>query len=285
MPGMYAILRRPMRWLAVSLVCIVLPAAAACGSTAPEPAAAPDNVVINLPIANRAVALTREDLRVAQGDTVTLNITADEAGEVHLHGYNLTVPVSPETPGALTFEADAAGAFGLNFHVFAADGDDAAGNSHGGHDHNGGTSPELIASAAPVSVRISADVEDNGGVNVRIMADGWRWAPELVDQEHTPGAGHGHIYVDGEKIARVFGSDYHIGELTPGRHEIRVTLNTNNHGELTYNGQKVEAITTVNVPDVGQAHNEHGHGDNNQGGQAERAIIAEVRLGNLEVYP
>ena len=66
MPGMYAILRRPMRWLAVSLVCIVLPAAAACGATAPEPAAAPDNVVINLPIANRAVALTREDLRVAQ---------------------------------------------------------------------------------------------------------------------------------------------------------------------------------------------------------------------------
>ena len=152
-----------------------------------------------------------------------------------------------------------------NFHVLAADGDGAAGDSHGGHDHNGGTSPELIASAAPVSVRISADVEDNSGVNVRIMADGWRWAPELVDQEHTPGAGHGHIYVDGEKIARVFGSDYHIGELTPGRHEIRVTLNTNNHGELTHNGQKVEAITTVNVPDVGQAHNEHGHGDNNRG--------------------
>ncbi|MCY3691354.1 MAG: hypothetical protein OXI54_04515 [Chloroflexota bacterium] len=240
-----------------------------------------DAVMINLPIVARSTTLTRDDLRVSQGDTVRLTFTSDEPGEVHLHGYDLTAPVSPEHPGELEFKATTAGAFGINFHVFAA------GNITGsGSDHHA-TAPKTVVSETPVSVAITAEPDADGGVNVQIATQGFRFAPDLVDQPHTPGAGHAHIYVDGVKLGRVFNASYRIDPLAPGQHEIRVTLNTNDHSDLVFDGKNVEATATVVVPDVGQGHGDshsgHDHGDHNHGADSE--IVAEVHLGNLEVYP
>ena len=244
-----------------------------------------DGVVINLPIVNRDTTLTREDLRVSQGDTVRLVFEADEEGEIHLHGYDLTAEVSPGHPGELVFEANTAGAFALNFHVFAA------ADAGTADDHHGADAPALVVSETPVSVAITAEPDAHGGVGVQIVTEGFRFAPELVDQAHTPGAGHAHIYVDGVKLGRVFENEHHIEQLAPGEHEIRVSLNTNDHSELTYAGKKIESAVIVNVPDVGQAgatdqaaHNHDGHG-HSHGTPGEREIIAEVHLGNLEVYP
>ena len=319
----HAELRLPAFWLALLLALVVVPVLAACGTAAqaePEAPAADtasasppsseshthdsqsrssdgaggttasdDARVIDLAIANRATTLTREDLRVTQGDTVRLKFTADERGEIHLHGYDLTAQVSPEHPGQLEFHAENAGAFGINFHVFAAGKMEDADHS-GEHGHDGAAA-ETFVSDDPVSVSITAEVDAQGSVDVAIAAEGMRFAPELVDQAHTAGAGHAHIYVDGVKLSRVFESSYHIESLPPGDHEIRVSLNTNDHRDLVYNGRVAEDTITVTVPDVGQGsasdghddgghdtHDGHDHGD-------ESEIVAEVHLGNLEVYP
>ena len=306
---------RPALLFAVALA---LTATLACGSAAqPDPTAAPepatsasagshaasdhsqdgqssedaasqpssDEVVIQLPITDRGTTLTRDELQVSQGDTVRLVFEADEEGEIHLHGYDLTAEVAPGHPGELVFEAATAGAFALNFHVFASD------NAVAADEHHGANTPELVASETPVSVAITAEPDTSGGVDVRIATEGFRFAPELVDQAHTAGAGHAHIYVDGVKLGRVFENEYHIDELAPGDHDIRVSLNSNDHGELTFNGERVESTVTVTIPDVGQGHgdsqsghssDDHGH---SHGTPGEREIVAEVHLGNLEVYP
>src|SRR4051794_40546280 len=44
-------------------------------------------------------------IKVKKGDNVTLRITNDAVDELHLHGYNLHVPVMPETPAVLQFTA------------------------------------------------------------------------------------------------------------------------------------------------------------------------------------
>ena len=306
-------LRRPALCLAVAIVLSMLLTAVACGSAAqPEPAPAStqtaetshghaetrphdtavsaDAVAINMAITARQSALSRDDLQVKKGDTVIISFTADEAGEIHLHGYDLTAPVSPDSPGTLNFVADTAGAFGINFHVFASD---SMTGDAGDSDHHAAAVPEPVISEAPVSVEISAEPDAGGGVDVRIMTEGFRFAPDLVDQDHTPGAGHAHIYLDGEKLGRVFESEYHIADVPPGEHEIRVTLNTNDHSDLVFDGEKVEAAAMLNVPDVGQG---HGDGDRDTGHEGdghdhdghdhgEHEVVAEVHLGNLEVYP
>ena len=95
---------------------------------------------------------------------------------------------------------------------------------------------------------ISAEVEDGGGVIVRVTAEGWRWAPESMDMEHEPGAGHAHIYVDGVKVGRVYSSRYRLSDLESGERHILVTLNTNDHKRLTLNGDPVEASASVTIP-------------------------------------
>ena len=289
---------RPLAWLAPMLAVLVVLAALACQSDTPTqpatqdtggasntPTAGSENAehntaAIDLPIVERGTTTTRDDLQVTQGDTVRLTFTSDEPGEIHLHGYDLTAGVSPGHPGELVFEAENAGAFGINFHVFASETMDDAKNVDS-HSH-GEAVAETVESDVPVSVSITADVDAEGGVNVAIAADGLRFAPELADQAHTPGTGHGHIYVDGHKLGRVFGPTYRIDDLSPGDHEIRVSLNTNDHRELVYNGRKAEDTVTVTVPDVGQGSSSHDHSHDHG---SEQEIIAEVHLGNLEVYP
>ncbi len=312
--------RRPACWLALSLVLIAVLIFAACGtSSQPDPAtpdatveshgatsdgespshadhatpgndtvgqvAPADAVVINLPVVARATTLTRNDLRVTQGETIRLSVTADEPGQIHLHGYDLTTDVSPDSPGELVFEATTAGAFSINYHVFAGDGTAQDSESHGDHQH--GAETQTVESSVPIGVSITAEPDANGGIAVHIVPDGFRFAPELVDQPDTPGAGHAHIYMDGVKLGRVFEHDHHIADVSPGDHEIRVSLNTNDHAELTIDGSGVEDIVTVTVPDVGQ-HAGHGHTSDDTGGHdhgEHQEIVAEVHLGNLEVYP
>lgn len=239
-----------------------------------------DGVVINLPIVNRDTTLTRDDLRVSQGDNVSISFTSDEPGEIHLHGYDLTAPVSPDSPGQLNFVAATAGAFAINFHVLASDSMETEQVS-ADHHHASGV-PNTVVSELPVSLAITAEADADGGIDVHITTEGFRFAPELVDQAHTPGSGHAHIYLDGVKLGRVFESDYYIADAPPGEREVRVSLNTNDHSELVYGGQKVEDTVKVTVPDVGQDAPGHDHGAHDHG---ETAIIAEVHLGNLEVYP
>lgn len=144
----------------------------------------------------------------------------------------------------------------------AAHSGDSGGHSHGGNARGGGSHgnmaamshDEAIALDDAVSVALEADVDDDGGVNVRILTDNWIWSPENVNGEHIAGEGHAHIYADGVKLNRVYGHRYHISGLDAGEREIRVTLNANSHNELTVNGKPLEAALTVNVPSTAHAH-------------------------------
>lgn len=125
---------------------------------------------------------------------------------------------------------------------------DAHANTHAAMSHG------PLESEIPVIVAVAADVEDDGGVNVHIGTRRWNWAPRNVNAAHIPGEGHAHIYVDGVKLNRVYGPYYHIPGLSPGDHEIRVTLNANSHNDLTLNGEPLEAVTTVTLPDAAHNH-------------------------------
>jgi hypothetical protein len=79
-----------------------------------------------LVIHEREVVGGQQTLRVDQGDFVELAFTSDEAGELHLHGYDIAFEVGPAAPTVITFEARATGRFPVTSHGFAG----AAGHGH-----------------------------------------------------------------------------------------------------------------------------------------------------------
>ena len=55
-------------------------------------------------------------LRVTQGEQVEIMLTSDQAAELHLHGYDLTVRLEPGVPDALSFAGRVAGRFSVEAH-------------------------------------------------------------------------------------------------------------------------------------------------------------------------
>lgn len=66
-----------------------------------------------------AGALDPEGIAVCKGQQVTLAITVDETGVLHLHGYDEAVPATAVEAGdtaSLSFTAGVAGQFVIEFH-------------------------------------------------------------------------------------------------------------------------------------------------------------------------
>ena len=71
-----------------------------------------------------------------------------------------------------------------------------------------------------------------GGWNLHIITANFRFAPEVVNQNHAVGEGHAHVYLNGEKLARVYGPWFHIATIPEGEVVVKVTLNANDHRAL-----------------------------------------------------
>ena len=55
---------------------------------------------------------------------------------------------------------------------------------------------------------------------------------ENVNKDKVENQGHIHLYVDGEKVAKIYDTEYVVKDLTPGSHELRLELAHNDHDSV-----------------------------------------------------
>ncbi len=79
------------------------------------------------------------------------------------------------------------------------------------------------------------------------MPQNFRFSPENASTADVPGEGHAHVYVNGTKLARLYGNWMHIGDLPKGEVEVSVSLNANSHSPLMVDDEPVSAMVTVQV--------------------------------------
>lgn len=109
------------------------------------------------------------------------------------------------------------------------------------HEH---TTLDIPAAGAPaLSIRVEPDPMQ--GWNVVLETRNFTFAPESAGGAHEDNTGHAHLYVDGMKVARLYGPHFHIPALPPGEHEITASLSTNDHAYFAVNGDRIEARATV----------------------------------------
>ncbi len=117
------------------------------------------------------------------------------------------------------------------------------GDHHGGHDH--GTAHELAAGVPVPTISIDVTEDPVEGWNLRIRTTDFEIVPENVSTDHVDGEGHMHLYVDGEKLSRIYGEWHHITGLQPGSHDVRVELSSNNHSALSIDGEIIDATAKI----------------------------------------
>lgn len=98
---------------------------------------------------------------------------------------------------------------------------------------------------APPSLQLEVSKDSMDGWNIHIVTQNFEFAPEKANQAAVPGEGHAHIYVDNYKFARVYGPWYHLKTLTPGEHEIKVTLNAHDHSTWSHRGQAISTTVII----------------------------------------
>ncbi|MBA4495381.1 ZIP family metal transporter [Paenactinomyces guangxiensis] len=114
------------------------------------------------------------------------------------------------------------------------------------HQHHHAVQPVVIPNGTvPPAVSLQVKKDSESGWNIHIQTKHFRFAPEHLNEPTRMGEGHAHLYVNGKKAARLYSPWYHLQELAPGTHEIRVELNSNQHAPFVYQGKKIEASATI----------------------------------------
>ncbi|MBM3943268.1 MAG: hypothetical protein FJ316_10170 [SAR202 cluster bacterium] len=100
-----------------ALALMLLLAAAACSQGGPKQ--------LELAVQVEGGRMAPHILQAHQGDNLILTINSKESGELHVHGYDLEVPVEAGKPAELRMTAEATGRFKITFHAT-----EVAGHSH-----------------------------------------------------------------------------------------------------------------------------------------------------------
>ena len=246
-----------MRFLMLTLAIPFL--LSACSSGEPE------ELTFDLEITGGKLTLDPPVIKVNQDDQVTLRITSDEAGELHLHGYDLEAMLSADGVSVLAFTANATGKFDFELHT-----GEVADHEHddGGHDEEV-CQAELSPGAVPPVIHISASPGPGPG-EIRVSVDIDNFILGDNAGESGIASGHWHLFADGDLMGMYDRPDAIIFVREPGEHELTVTISDADHCDYG-----VQAMTVVTV--------EGGSGVMDDGGTQTEG--EDILLGSLEVHP
>ncbi len=144
---------------------------------------------------------------------------------------------------------------GVGFLLAAANGITLDGHDHdahglvemseGGHAHH-----DILNLASDLAPELTMELlrDTVSGWNLHVETQNFRFAPEHSGQADVLGEGHAHVYVNGEKIARLYGNWMHISSL-PEKARIEVTLNSNDHKTLGVDGVPISAVSLIHGTD------------------------------------
>jgi hypothetical protein len=118
-------------------------------------------------------------------------------------------------------------------------------HEHSGHDHDVPESQEVEGTVPDLSIDVVEDPKS--GFNAFVTVEGLELSAEQAGDHHVDGVGHLHVYVNGQKLGRLYGEAMHIPALPSGSVEISVQAFTNDHRPYTVDGQPVQASTRLTV--------------------------------------
>lgn len=124
-------------------------------------------------------------------------------------------------------------------------------HAHTAHEHHKTQVVPSNALVPEVSLQVVKDAMS--GFNLTLELSNYQMMLPADDLAQTSVAdnsrlsGHAHLYVNGQKIQRVYGRFVHIPKtlLKAGENKIRVTLNNHNHANWSLNGSVVQSELSV----------------------------------------
>ncbi len=106
------------------------------------------------------------------------------------------------------------------------------------------------------SVAIAQTMDLMGGWNLQFTVKNFIFTPERTGTEDIDNTGHAHLYLDGRKIARIYGPWFHL-TLPKGHHKVKIGLTTNSHKDYYVGGKEISA--TIEIDEQRGTAQQHQH--------------------------
>lgn len=109
-----------------------------------------------------------------------------------------------------------------------------------------------VARDLPVpSMKLHVVADSMDGVNIALETRNFQFTPGQVGTLPVPNEGHAHLYVNGEKVARLYAPWHHLPStsLLPGVNRIEVEFSTNDHGVWSLAGNPIGADVLIDTRD------------------------------------
>ena len=92
---------------------------------------------------------------------------------------------------------------------------------------------------------MTLEPDPGGGYVLHLITSNFAFKPSAGGNDAAPGEGHAHLYVNGDKIARLYAPWFHLTSLPSGEAEVVVTLNTHDHQTVAVSGAPVKASRKI----------------------------------------
>ena len=102
----------------------------------------------------------------------------------------------------------------------------------------------IEAEDAP-TIELSVFPLPDGSFNLQLQTTNFTFTPQNIDKAPVLGEGHAHLYVDGIKIARLYGEWQHVPTLPPDAKILRVALYANNHKGFAIDGEQISSSVSL----------------------------------------
>ena len=89
------------------------------------------------------------------------------------------------------------------------------------------------------TLRLQVYALADGSFNLQLQTSNFKFTPQNIDMAPVIGEGHAHLYVDGVKLARLYGEWHHVPTLPPNAEVLTVSLYANNHQAFAVNGDLI----------------------------------------------
>lgn len=111
---------------------------------------------------------------------------------------------------------------------------------HGMHHHE---LYEIPADLPVPSLELNLYKDPKSGYTLQLVTENFAFVPEEASTDNSDGNGHAHLYINDEKITRLYGEWVYLPPewFDAEEAEVHVTLNTNDHKDYAVNGVSIEA--------------------------------------------
>lgn len=89
-------------------------------------------------------------------------------------------------------------------------------------------------------MRVEKDAD--AGWNLFVETTNFIFTPENANIANQ---GHANIYIDGEKLTRLYGISYHLSDVSLSKHAVSVSLNANDYSGYVLNGKPIMATVEI----------------------------------------